>query len=269
MYADSCVQIGIRRAHDGGGGPAGRQARDVDALRIDRMVPHDLAGDAGDQRGFAPAAALVARAKPVPALRLVGSARLFGIDHEAVLLFRQEVHPGAGGEIVRRLGTAVKHDDQRKRLSLRAARDEQLVGPASRRVAEGAFDEPCALGHDIRRGRRSAPDRTSQAEPGEVFHAVEPRGAFASLSGAGLRGLPAFALLDDVGLCVDGRRLKPRVRSRGGAARRRSWDALAAKHALQERGGLDQLACTREPGCFANCGLIQHRFTSSCRRERP
>ena len=124
MYADRCVQVGIRRAHDGGSGPAGRQARDVDALRIDRMVPHDLAGDAGDQRGFAPAAALVARAKPVPALRLVGSARLFGIDHEAVLLFRQEVHPGAGGEIVRRLGAAVKHDHQRKRLSLIAAWDE-------------------------------------------------------------------------------------------------------------------------------------------------
>ena len=192
MYADSCVQVGIRRAHDGGGGPAGRQARDVDALRIDRMVPHDLAGDAGDQRGFAPAPALVARAKPVPALRLVGSARLLGIDHEAVLLFRQEVHPGAGGEIVRRLGAAVKHDDQRKLLSLRAARDEQLVGPASRRVAEGAFDEPCALGHDIRRGGRSALDRTSQAEPGELPHAVERRGAFASLSGASLRRRPAF-----------------------------------------------------------------------------
>ena len=114
MNADGCVQVGVRRAHDGGSGPAGRQARDVDALRIDRMVPHDLAGDAGDQRGFAPAAALVARAKPVPALRLVGSAGLFGIDHEAILLFRQEVHPGAGGEIVRRLGAAVKHDDQGK-----------------------------------------------------------------------------------------------------------------------------------------------------------
>ena len=172
--------------------PPADRPRDVDALRIDRMVPHDLAGDAGDQRGFAPAAALVARAKPVPALRLVGSARLFGIDHEAVLLVRQEVHPGAGGEILRRLGAAVKHDDQGKRLSLRAAWDEQLVGPASRRVAEGAFDEPCALGHDIRRGRRSAPDRTSQAEPGEFSHAVERRGAFASLSGGGLRGPPTF-----------------------------------------------------------------------------
>ena len=124
MDADGCVQVGVRRAHDGGSGPAGRQACDVDALRIDRMVPHDLAGDAGDQRGFAAAPLLVARAKPVPALRLIGSAGLFGIDHEAVLLFRQEVHPGAGGEIVRRLGAAVKHDDQGKRLSLIAAWDE-------------------------------------------------------------------------------------------------------------------------------------------------
>ena len=32
---------------------ASRQARDVDMLWIDRIVPHDLAGDAGDQRGFA------------------------------------------------------------------------------------------------------------------------------------------------------------------------------------------------------------------------
>ena len=103
--------------------PADRPA-DVDALRIDRMVPHDLAGDAGDQRRFAAAPLLVARAKPVPAFRLVGSAGLLRIDHEAILLFRQEVHPGAGREIVRRLGAAVKHDHQGKRLSLRAAWDE-------------------------------------------------------------------------------------------------------------------------------------------------
>ena len=79
-------------------------------------------------------------------------------------------------------------------------------------------------------------------------------------SGGGLRGLPAFPLLDDVGLCVDGRRLEPRERVAGSAAGRRSWGALAAEHALQERGGLDQLACTREAGCFANYVLIQHRI---------
>ena len=74
MDPDGRVQIGVRRPHDGRGGPAGRQARDVDALRIDRIVPHDLPGDAGDQRRFAPVPLLVARAKPVPAFRLVGSA---------------------------------------------------------------------------------------------------------------------------------------------------------------------------------------------------
>ena len=38
------------------------------------------------------------------------------------------------------------------------------------------------------------------------------------------------------------------------------WHALAAKHALQERGGLDQLAGTREASGFANYVLIQHRI---------
>ena len=55
----------------------------------------------------------------------------------------------------------------------------------------------------------------------------------------------------------------------GSAAGRRSWDALAAKHALQERGGLDQLAGARQASGFANYVLIQHRITSFCRRERP
>src|SRR6478609_6160534 len=159
MNTDGRVQVAIRCAHDGGGGPAGRQTRDIYALRIDRMVAHDLAGNAGDHRGLAPAAALVARAKPVPALRLVGSARLLRIGHEAILLFCQEVHSGAGREIVRRLGAAVKHDDQGKPLSLTAAWDEQLVGPASRGVTEGTGDKPRALWHDVRWGQRSARDR--------------------------------------------------------------------------------------------------------------
>ena len=57
--------------------------------------------------------------------------------------------------------------------------------------------------------------------------------------------------------------------STGSAAGRRSWGALAAEHALQERGGLDQLAGARQAGGFANYVLIQHRITSFCRRERP
>src|SRR5690349_402074 len=178
MNPDGSVDVAIRRAHDGGGGSAGRQARDVDALRIDRMVAHDLARDAGDHRRLAPAPALVALTKPVPALRLVGSSRLLGIGHEAILLLRQEVHPRAGGEIVRRLRATMEHDDQGKMLSLGAARDEQLVGPASGRVAERAGEELRALGYDVRRRWRSASDRTPQANSGKFPHVIERRGMF-------------------------------------------------------------------------------------------
>jgi hypothetical protein len=84
-----------------------------------------------------------------------------------------------------------------------------------------------------------------------------------------LRGLPTFPLLDDVGLCVDGWRLEPCERIAGGAAGRRSWGAIAAEHALQERSGLDQLAGACQASGFANYVLIQHCIISFCRRERP
>jgi hypothetical protein len=48
------------------------------------------------------------------------------------LLLSDKVHPRAGGEIIRRLGTAVKHDDQWKRSLPISARDEEPVGAASR-----------------------------------------------------------------------------------------------------------------------------------------
>ena len=106
-----------------------------------------------------------------------------------------------------------------------------MVETRSRRVAEGACDELCAIGHDIRGGRRSASDRSSQAEPGKLPYADERRRARASLNGG---GLPTFPLLDDVSLGVDRRRSKPRERSLGGATGPRSWGAIALKHALQE-----------------------------------
>ena len=84
MHADRGVEIGIGRPHDGSRRAAGGQPGDVDAPRIDRVVAHDLAGDAGDQRGLAPIALLVAGAEPVPALLGVGGRRLPGIDDEEV-----------------------------------------------------------------------------------------------------------------------------------------------------------------------------------------
>src|SRR6185369_6031606 len=100
---------------------------------------HDLARDACDKRGFASAALLVGGAKPVPAFRLVCPAGLRRIGHETILSFREEVHPRAGGEIIRRLGTAVKHHDQGKRLLPIAARNEEPVATASRGTAVRPF----------------------------------------------------------------------------------------------------------------------------------
>ena len=112
MNADRGVEIGIGRSHYRRGGPAGRKPRHVNAPGIDRVVAHDLTGDARDQRGLAPAAPLVLRPEPVPALRGVGGSRLRRIDDEAALLLGERVHARAGGEVVGRLGTAVQHDDQ-------------------------------------------------------------------------------------------------------------------------------------------------------------
>ena len=50
------------------------------------------------------------------------------------------------------------------------------------------------------------------------------------------------------------------LQASGAPAGRRSWSAIAPKHALQERGGLDQLAGARQAGGFANYVLIQHRL---------
>ena len=116
MYTDCRVQIVVCCSHDSRGGRSGRQPANVDALSINQIIIHDLAGDARDKRGFTSASLLVGCAKPVPAFRLVCLAGLSRIGHEAILLLSDKVHPRAGGEIIRRLGAAVKHDDQRKRL---------------------------------------------------------------------------------------------------------------------------------------------------------
>src|SRR5258707_1038280 len=101
MYANR------RCSHDSSRGGSGRQPTNVDALWIDRIVAHDLAGDARDQRRLTSAPLLVGCAKPVPAFRLVCLTALCRINHKASLFFCDKVHPGAGGEIVRRLGAAV------------------------------------------------------------------------------------------------------------------------------------------------------------------
>src|SRR4051812_48462530 len=161
MYADCRVQIAVCCSHDGSSGRSGRQPTNVDTLSINRIVMHDLASNARDERGFTSASLLVGCTKPVPAFRLVCLAGLSRIDHEATLFLSDKVHPGAGGEIIRRLGTAVKHDDQRKRSLLIAARDEKPVGTATRGTAVRAFDEPGTSRRDVPCRQRGALDHTS------------------------------------------------------------------------------------------------------------
>ena len=172
MDPDRGIQIVVGCSHDSRSGRSGRQSADIDAFWINRIVAHDLAGDARDKRGLASAALLVGCAKPVPAFRLIGVAALRGIDHEAGLFFCDEIHSCARGEIVWRLGAAVKHHDQGKRLSLIAARDEELVIPASGCVAVDGFDELRPLRRDIRCRRRGAL-HTSHSEPGTILCSIE------------------------------------------------------------------------------------------------
>ena len=57
------------------------------------------------------------------------------------MLFGHYVHARAGGEIFRRLGAAVHHDDQWNGLSMIPARHVELVGPAAGLIGEGAVEE--------------------------------------------------------------------------------------------------------------------------------
>ena len=152
-----------RPAHDGGRGTAGGQPGDIDPPRVDRVVAHDLAGDAGDQRGFAPVALLVAGAEPVPAFLRIGSLGLAGIDDQAAMLLGERVHPRAGGEVVGRLGAAVQHDDQRHRLAAMGAGDVELVAAASGLAAEAPGHELGALRQRLGRPRHRALRQPVQA----------------------------------------------------------------------------------------------------------
>jgi hypothetical protein len=92
MDPDRGVQIAVSGTHDGRSGASGRKAGDIDALGINRIVLHNLAGDACDQRGLAFVAALVAAAEPIPAFRRVRVAALRRINHKASLFLCNEVH---------------------------------------------------------------------------------------------------------------------------------------------------------------------------------
>src|SRR5262245_5243506 len=72
--------------------------------------------------------------------------------------------------------------------------------------------------------------------------------------------MPAIGFVDRIGLRVDDWWLASRKCETIGGARCCDWRALTAKHALEERGSLDEPACAGEACGFANDVLVQHRL---------
>lgn len=87
MHAYRRVEIRISLSHDCRSRTARRQSRDIDATRIDPVVFHDLARDAGDERRLTLIALLIAPLEPVPTLRGIGHYGLLWIDDKTCVLF--------------------------------------------------------------------------------------------------------------------------------------------------------------------------------------
>ena len=274
MHADRGVEIGIGRGHDRGGRPAGREPGDVDPLWVDRILRHDLAGDARDQRGLAGVTLLVLGLEPVPAPGDVGRGRLGRVGHQAAMLLGQQVHARAGGEVVGRLGAAVQHDHQWQGLAVMGAGHVELVGTAARLVAVGATEEPGTIRQDVGRCRGGQPGQPTQ--PGLEAAALEALEEAAQRFGHGSlarRRHPAAGQVAHAGRDrVHRRRCPPRCGDLaclgrevddpglggGRCRRRRAGDVarLAAQQALQQGGGFAEPAGLDETGRGQQVGAV-------------
>jgi glutathione S-transferase len=76
MHAHGGEQVGVGVAQNGCHRTACRQARHIDALRVDVVAHHHVTRYAGQHRRLAPAAFLVVVLEPVPAARRIGMLRL-------------------------------------------------------------------------------------------------------------------------------------------------------------------------------------------------
>jgi hypothetical protein len=80
-------KIGIGFTHDSGRGAARRQSGNIDALRIDIVILHDLSCDTGDERRLAVVTGLVAWPEPVPTLRWIGGLQLLRVNDKTAAKF--------------------------------------------------------------------------------------------------------------------------------------------------------------------------------------
>ncbi len=196
MHADRRVQLGIARAQHRRRRPPGGQPGDVHPCRVDGVLRHDLAGDAGDQGGLALAATLLGRLEPAPAARRVGRGDLLRPDDQAAPCLGGLVHPRAQREIRGRLAAAVQHHHQRRRPAVVRRRNIQPVRPRRplRRTGQRQPRHPCK-----RRPREAAePARRHTA----LATASRPRVRRGGSQGEGARQEPR----PPGGACRTGRR---------------------------------------------------------------
>lgn len=124
-------------------------------------------GQAGDDRGLAGIAPLVARPEPVPAEHGVIATGLARIDDQQPVLLGKGVHARPGGEVLRALRAAMQHHDQPLQPFVSGRRHIEPVAARAGRAGIVLIEEPGAFGQRQLGGvRRPAEARQSvQLEP--------------------------------------------------------------------------------------------------------
>ena len=158
MHSDPGVELRVGRGHHRRHGAASGESGDIHPGRVDLVVGHDLAGDAGDDRRLARACLLVGGGEPVPVAAAVGRGGLLWVGDEEGVLLGEVVHPGAGGEVGGVLFAAVQHDEQGHRRTGVAGGDVEVIasGPGWVGVVQVADLSAGCGGRRSRAGRRGA-----------------------------------------------------------------------------------------------------------------
>lgn len=124
-------ESGMRGPERRGHRPARREARDEDPRRIHLMPGGHRLHELGQKRGLAAMGLLIAGPEPVPAALRIVAAALMGIENDQPVPLGRFIHPGAGREILGRLGAAGQHQDEPRPALLRQYR--RLESPAAQR----------------------------------------------------------------------------------------------------------------------------------------
>jgi hypothetical protein len=100
MNAQGRVHIGIRGSQNGARSGTRRHAGHVHAFAVNGPILRNLTRNSGNDRRFSEIALLILSIKPIPALRLIGSDRLFRIGNKKRMSVAESIHSCAPGELI-------------------------------------------------------------------------------------------------------------------------------------------------------------------------